>query len=393
MADFPELRRITIFDTTLRDGEQAPGAALKPYEKLAMAKQLEVLGVDVVEAGFPVASQGDFDAVQLICRDVRSVQIAAITRMRFDDIDRTWSALMNAAHPRINLIISTSDIHLHHQLGLSRAEVVKLVERCVAHAKAFTHNVEVSAVDATRTDPQFLGHVAKIAIGAGATTFSIADTVGYAVPEEFGDLVRFLLTSVDDMVRVSLSVHCHDDLGFAVANSLAAVRAGAHQVKCTLNGLGERAGNAALEEIAVALDIRKDIYKCTTGINLTRLCESSRLLSELTGIPVQPHKAVVGANAFAHASGIHQDGIIKAAQTYEIIDPVSVGAPGSALILGKHSGRRALQNKLAELGYFLQPTEMDSLFSLFKSRADICKVITTGDLIEMVAFLTTNRGE
>jgi 2-isopropylmalate synthase len=374
------LRKVRIFDTTLRDGEQSPGAAMNPREKLLMARQLEALGVDVIEAGFPAASNGDFEAVSLIAREVRDTRIAAIARAKASDIDRAWEALHDSADPLLNVFISTSDIHLRHQLKKSRQEVLDQSIDAVKHASSHTGNVEFSAMDATRSDRRFLCRVLEEAIAAGARTVSIADTVGYAVPEEFGALVTFLLKHVANMDRAVLSVHCHDDLGLAVANTLAAVRAGAGQVKCTINGIGERAGNAALEEVVMAMETRRTYYRCRTHIKTEEICKTSRLLTQITGIPVQPNKAIVGANAFAHASGIHQDGLIKDSSTYEIIEPSTVGAGRTLMVLGKHSGRRALHDRLARLGHNLTPVELDRLFPRFKELADKRKVVTDEDL-------------
>ena len=380
-----ELRRILIFDTTLRDGEQAPGATMTGREKLVVAQQLERLGVDVIEAGFPVASEGELAAVRMIAKEIRSVQVAAIARARYGDIDRAWEALKEAADPRLHVFISTSDIHLRYQLGKSRHEVLKEAVSAVRHACAYTSNVEFSATDATRTDREFLRRVLEGAIRAGATTVNIADTVGYAVPDEFGDLVAYLNTKVAGMDRVVLSVHCHDDLGLAVANTLAAIRRGAGQVKCTLNGIGERAGNAALEEVVMALEVRKEFFKCRTNVRTEQLRESSRLLTKVTGIPVQPNKAIVGANAFAHESGIHQDGLIKKRITYEIIEPRSVGVAETRMVLGKHSGRRALGEHLKKMGRQLTPSEMDTFFPMFKEWADHRRVISDADLEALLA--------
>jgi 2-isopropylmalate synthase len=377
-------RTVWIFDTTLRDGEQSPGAAMGPREKLVMARQLEALGVDVIEAGFPAASKGEFEAVGLVARHVRGTRVAAIARARASDIDRAWEALKDGSDPWLNVFISTSDIHLRHQLKKSRQEVLEQATDAVKHACSYTGNVEFSAMDATRSDRRFLRRVLEGAIAAGARTVSIADTVGYAVPEEFGALTAYLLTHVKGMDHAVLSVHCHDDLGLAVANSLAAVRAGAGQVKCTINGIGERAGNAALEEVVMAIETRKAFYRCRTRVRTEEICETSRLLTHLTGIPVQPNKAIVGANAFAHASGIHQDGLIKDRRTYEIMEPVSVGAGQMLVVLGKHSGRRALRMRLEKIGHNLTSAEIDALFPLFKEWADDRKVITDEDLRRML---------
>jgi 2-isopropylmalate synthase len=382
----PELKRILIFDTTLRDGEQSPGATMTPREKMRVARQLQRLGVDVIEAGFPVASAGDFVSVREIAREIRDVQVAAIARARPVGIDCAWEALKEAADPRLHVFISTSDIHLRYQLKKTRDEVLKEAVEAVRRARAYTTNVEFSATDATRTERAFLVQVLEEAVAAGARTVNIADTVGYAVPDEFGDLVAHLVAHVSGMDRVVLSVHCHDDLGLAVANSLAAVRHGAGQVKCTVNGIGERAGNAALEEVVMALDVRKDSFKCTTNVRTEQIRESSRLLTRVTGIPVAPNKAIVGANAFTHESGIHQDGLLKKKITYEIIEPRSVGEAGTRMVLGKHSGRRALGERLTLMGHPLTSSEMQRFFPIFKEWADSRKAISDADLLDMLAL-------
>ncbi len=381
------LRRILIFDTTLRDGEQSPGATMTPGEKLLVARQLERLGVDVIEAGFPVASEGDFISVRQIAREIGSVQIAAIARAKACDIDRAWEALKDAAFPRLHVFISTSDIHLRYQLKKTREEVLKEAVDAVKRARTYTTNVEFSATDATRTDWEFLRRILEEAIAAGARTVNIADTVGCAVPDEFGELVSYLVANVGNMDCAVLSVHCHNDLGLAVANSLAAVRHGAGQVKCTVNGIGERAGNAALEEVVMALETRKDFFKCRTHVRTEEICESSRLLVEVTGIQVQPNKAIVGANAFAHESGIHQDGLMKKKITYEIIEPRSIGMAGTRFVLGKHSGRHALGDRLKKMGHSLTPCEMDRLFPMFKAWAEKKKAIADADLEAMLGCL------
>ena len=375
-----ELQRIIVFDTTLRDGEQSPGASMTPGEKLLMARQLERLGVDVIEAGFPVASESDFRAVRLIANEVREAQVAAIARAVPGDIDRAWEALEGAVHPRIHIFISSSDIHLEHQLRKGRDEVLREACAAVDHARAYTENVEFSAMDATRSDRGFLRLLLEGAIAAGAATVNIADTVGYAVPDEFGRLVAYLLGSVADIDRVVLSVHCHDDLGLATANSLAAVRNGARQVKCTINGIGERAGNAALEEVVMALETRRDLFGLRTGVKSEHLYETSRLLTSITGIGVQPNKAIVGANAFAHASGIHQDGLIKRKETYEIMTPQSVGRGETRLILGRHSGSHAVRDRLLKMGYVLTREEADRVCARIKEFAASRKEVMDEDL-------------
>ena len=346
-------RRIAIFDTTLRDGEQAPGAAMTPVEKARFARQLEKLGVDVIEAGFPAASRGEFEAVRRIAAKVGRCRVAALARARTDDIDIAWSALAGAAAPRIHIIAPSSDILLSRQVKKTREQMLEEAGAAVAHARRYCEDVEFSAVDATRAERCFLVILFEAAIASGARTVNIADTVGFAVPGQFGRLVAYLRRQLKGQEDIALSVHCHDDLGLAVANSLAAVRNGAGQVKCTVNGIGERAGNAALEEVVMALETRKDYFCARTGVETTRIYETSRLLTSITGIAVQPNKAIVGLNAFAHGSGIHQDGLIKEAGTYEIMRPQSVGVAASRLVLGKHSGRHAVRVCLERLGYVL----------------------------------------
>jgi 2-isopropylmalate synthase len=358
-------RRIFVFDTTLRDGEQAPGCSMTAGDKLVMARRLETLGVDVIEAGFPAASAEEFAAVDWIAREIRGVEIAAITRAKASDIDRTWEALQGAANPRIHVILPASDILLGLQLHKSREEALEIAGRAVAHAAAFTANVEFSAMDATRADRYFLCTLLERAIDAGAGIVNIADTVGYAMPGEFGDLVRYVLANVRNIGNRPLSVHCHDDLGLATANTLAAVEQGAGQVKCTINGIGERAGNAALEEVVMALRTRQDRFAAWTGVRTEHLYGTSRLLTEITGIAVQPNKAVVGANAFAHESGIHQDGMLKDSRTYEIMTPESVGVPSGRIVLGKHSGRSAVRYFMEERGS-IGEEEIDDMMKRIK---------------------------
>ena len=346
------MTRITVFDTTLRDGEQSPGATMTPPEKLRMAHQLDELGVDVLEAGFPVASLDDFASVRDIARAVRRPVVAALSRARDEDIDRAAAALEGAARPRIHTFIATSDIHLERKLRISRAECLERTARAVQRARVYADDVEFSAEDAMRTDPAFLLEVVRVAVDHGATTINIPDTVGYALPDEVRTTFAGLRSAIAEFgAGACLSVHCHDDLGLAVANSLAAIEGGATQVECTVNGIGERAGNAALEEIAVALVVRADRMAYRTGIRAQALHPTSRLLTELTGIQPQPNKAVVGDNAFAHEAGIHQHGMLRDRSTYEILTPESVGAPGTRLVLGKHSGRHALRHRYQELGY------------------------------------------
>lgn len=372
--------RVLIFDTTLRDGEQSPGASMNQEEKLLIARQLEKLGVDIIEAGFPVASDGDFLSVQQIAREVRRPQIAALARADLNDIARAWEAIKEAAHPRIHTFISTSDIHLQYQLKKTRAQVMQEARAAVAHACSCTPNVEFSPMDATRTDRDYLCDIVEAVIAEGATTVNIPDTVGYIMPQEFGSLIAYLLEKVKNIHKAVISVHCHNDLGLAVANSLAAVKNGARQVECTLNGIGERAGNAAMEEVVMALATRKDFFGFSTGVKTEYIYQSSRLLTHITGIPVQPNKAIVGANAFAHESGIHQDGLIKEKITYEIMTPQSVGISGTHLVLGKHSGRHAISEHLKKMGYKLNADEVKRVFIRFKELADVKKEIFDEDL-------------
>jgi len=376
--------KIIIFDTTLRDGEQSPGASMNVEEKLRVARQLERLNVDVIEAGFPMASDGDFEAVEVIAKTIEGCQIAALARADIADIDRAWEAVRYAKRPRIHTFIATSDIHLKYKLKKTKEQVLEDVARAVSHAKGYTDDVEFSAEDATRSDLKYLCQVIETAIEAGATTINIPDTVGYAIPSEFSQIVRTIKGQVPNIDRATISVHCHNDLGLAVANSLAAIESGARQVECTINGIGERAGNASLEEIVMAIRVRKDLLDVYTDVNTEQIYPTSRLVSTITGMVVQPNKAVVGANAFAHEAGIHQDGILKEKTTYEIMTPDSVGIPKSSLVLGKHSGRHAFREKLKELGYELTSTELDIAFQRFKKVADQKKVVYDEDIIAIV---------
>ncbi|MCJ7646961.1 2-isopropylmalate synthase [bacterium] len=376
--------RILIFDTTLRDGEQSPGASLNIKEKLEVAEQLERLGVDIIEAGFPISSPGDFEAVKLISRKIRKPVIAGLARATKRDIDVCWDAIKYARNPRIHTFIATSDIHLKYKLRKSREEVLKEAVAAVKYARKFTHNVEFSAEDAVRTDPDFLCQVLEETIEAGTTTINIPDTVGYALPEEFGRIIRMVIERVPNSNRAIISVHCHNDLGLATANSLEAISLGARQIECTINGIGERAGNASLEEVVMALRTRKDLLPFYTNIETREIAKTSRLVSKLTGIIVQPNKAIVGANAFAHEAGIHQDGVIKERLTYEIMTPESVGLGGRRLVLGKHSGRHAFRKKLQELGYKLTSEQVDRIFQQFKLLADKTKEIFDEDIEAIV---------
>jgi len=376
--------RVVIFDTTLRDGEQSPGASMNAEEKLRVAKQLAKLKVDVIEAGFPISSEGEFEAVRAIAEEVKGPVICALARAEKADIDRAWQAIMAAEKPRIHTFIATSDIHLRHKLRVSREEVLERLVEAVSYAKRYTDDVEFSPEDATRTDIDFLCQVVEAAIEAGATTVNIPDTVGYSVPGEFGRIIRTLKERVPNIEEATISVHCHNDLGLAVANSLAAIKNGARQVECTINGIGERAGNASLEEIVMILRVRKDLYPYFTAVKTDQIYPTSRLVSAVTGLTVQPNKAIVGANAFAHESGIHQDGVLKEKLTYEIMTPETVGIPRSHLVLGKHSGRHAFKERLKELGYELTKEELDAAFRRFKKMADRKKVVYDEDLVALV---------
>ncbi len=373
--------QVIIFDTTLRDGEQAPGFNMNLDEKLKMAAQLERLNVDVIEAGFPIASDGDFLAVREIAKRAQKCIIAALCRTRKKDIDRVWAALQHAHRPRIHTFIATSDIHLEYKLRKSKSEALNDAVRAVRYAKDFCEDVEFSAEDATRSDRRYLCDVLSAVVEAGATVLNVPDTVGYSLPWEFGELIAELLENVEGVENVVLSVHCHDDLGHSVSNSMAAVRHGARQVECTINGIGERAGNASLEEVVMTLKTRPQCFQCDTAIEASQLYATSQLLSEITAVPVQPNKAIVGDNAFAHEAGIHQDGVLKNALTYEIMTPESVGVPGSKLVLGKHSGRNALRNRLNELGFTPSQEELQQIYNAFTELADAKKNVHDSDLI------------
>lgn len=379
------MERVIIFDTTLRDGEQAAGAGLSAKEKLDIAKQLESLGVDVIEAGFPISSPGDFEAVQLIAKEIKGSVICALAHANAEAIDKAWEAIKGAKHPRIHIFLSASDIHLLHQLKKTREEILEISCNMVARAKGCTKDIEFTPMDASRTEPAFIYRILEAVIKAGATTVNIPDTVGYAIPEEFGNLIEGIFKNVPNIDKAVVSVHCHDDLGLAVANSLEAIRKGARQVEGTINGIGERAGNASLEEIVMALKTRNDFFDLTTNIDTTQIYKTSRLVSELTGFVVQPNKAIIGANAFRHMSGIHQDGIIKRAITYEIMDPRSVGIPASSLVLGKLSGRHAFKERLAELGYILDEESLNHAFQSYKELADKKHEVTDRDIESLIA--------
>jgi len=379
------METVTIFDTTLRDGEQSPGASMNTEEKLRVARALERLGVDVIEAGFPISSPGDFEAVKLIADTVRGLQVAGLARANAGDIDRAWEALKGGANPRLHTFIATSPIHMQHKLRLTPDQVLEQAAAAVKHACRYTTNVEFSAEDAGRSDLTFLCRVVEAVISAGATTVNIPDTVGYAIPSEFGETIRQIIERVPNAGKAVFSVHCHNDLGLAVSNSLAAVQAGARQVECTINGIGERAGNTSLEEVVMSLRTRGDFLPYETRVDTRHLYPASRLVSLVTGLPVQPNKAVVGTNAFAHEAGIHQDGVLKEKRTYEIMTPESVGVPTNALVLGKHSGRHAFREKIKALGYELENAQIETAFEAFKVLADKKKVVYDEDLEALIA--------
>jgi 2-isopropylmalate synthase len=378
-------KRIRIFDTTLRDGEQSPGCSMNLEEKVRLAKQLEYLGVDVIEAGFPIASDGDFEAVKAVATECRTVTVAGLCRTTKEDVTRAWEALRHAARPRIHSFVATSDIHLEYKLKRSRREVLQMTQEAISLARSFTPDVEFSAEDATRSDIDYLCEVLNVAVEAGATTLNIPDTVGYTTPAEYGRLVATVRERVVRDRPVTISVHCHNDLGLAVANSLAAIEAGAGQVECTINGIGERAGNAALEEIVMICQVRKDRLPFTTGINTAEIYPTSQLLSEIISCQVQPNKAVVGRNAFAHEAGIHQHGVLSNPLCYEIMTPDSVGVPTNTLVLGKHSGRHALAKRYSELGFVLTSEELDKIYRGFTKLADRKKRIYDQDLLSLIS--------
>ncbi len=374
--------RVHVFDTTLRDGEQAPGFSMTPQEKLRLAQQLERLGVDIIEAGFPISSDGDFEAVRAIAQAVRRPGIAGLARATRLDIDRAWAALAGAARPRIHVFLATSDIHLEFKLRIDRATCLAQVRDSVSYARSFCADVEFSAEDATRSDLSFLCEVADAAVEAGATTLNLPDTVGYALPADIHRMFTTVGARVGD--RAVLSAHCHNDLGMAVANSIAAVQAGARQVECTINGIGERAGNASLEEIVMALEVRGDALPYRTGIHTPALMPTSGTLSAIVGVSVPPNKAIVGANAFAHEAGIHQDGMLKHELTYEIMRPESVGAPGTRLVLGKHSGMRGLDARCRALGHRLRQPELERLYAKVTALADRTKSVEDEQLSAII---------
>jgi len=381
MAD---ANRIRIFDTTLRDGEQSPGASMNIVEKVEVARALAALGVDILEAGFPIASPGDFEAVRAIAAEVTGAVVCGLARCNDRDIDRAWEALQYAQSPRIHVFLATSAIHREHKLKMTRTQVIERAVESVRRAKGYCADVEFSPEDAARTELDFLCDVVEAAIAAGATTVNIPDTVGYATPAQYAGVIRTLRERVPNIGGAVISVHCHNDLGLAVANSLAACEAGARQVECTINGIGERAGNAALEEIVMALKTRSDYYGLTTGIKTERLYPVSRMVATVTGMLVQRNKAIVGRNAFAHEAGIHQDGILKYRETYEIIDPAHVGIPKSSLVLGKHSGRHAFRDRVTQLGYTLSDEQVEAAFNKFKALADKKKEVFDEDVEALI---------
>jgi len=379
-----ERARITVFDTTLRDGEQSPGCSMNQQEKLRLAHELDRLGVDVIEAGFPIASDGDFEGVKAIAAVVRRPVIAGLARACRPDIERAWEALKDAAYPRIHVFLATSDIHLQYKLRITRDQCVTQARDAVRLAKSLCEDVEFSPEDATRTDPDFLCRILEAVVEAGATTLNIPDTVGYTVPSEFGELITTIRKRVKGIEKTTISAHCHNDLGMAVANALAAVAAGARQVECTINGIGERAGNASLEEIVMAMRTRPDQYPYDTGVATEQIFAASQMLSEITGVAVQPNKAIIGRNAFAHEAGIHQDGMLKNPLTYEIMTPKSVGVPDSKLVLGKHSGRHALGMRCEQLGYQFDRRALDDIYRRFVRLADKIKHVEDHHLLELI---------
>jgi 2-isopropylmalate synthase len=376
--------RIHIFDTTLRDGEQSPGFSMNRDEKLRLAHQIEELGVDVIEAGFPIASPGDLEAVRAVASEIKQARVAALARARQEDVDAALRGLEPAAKPRLHIFLATSDLHLKHKLRTTRSEALSQIIKMVRFGSAHCENVEFSAEDASRSDIDFLCEVGQAAAEAGAKVINLPDTVGYSTPEEYGEIFRRVGAHLAAYPNVELSAHCHNDLGLAVANSLAAMMGGARQIECTINGIGERAGNASLEEIAVALQVRQSRYNATTGIVMEKIYPTSRMLSSITGVSVPPNKAVVGANAFAHEAGIHQDGILKNPLTYEIILPEKVGVPARRLVLGKHSGRNALRARLDELGYQTTDAELADCYTMAIAMADAEKEVTDRDLLAIV---------
>jgi 2-isopropylmalate synthase len=376
--------RVFFFDTTLRDGEQSPGCSMSTPEKLRMAHALEALGVDILEAGFAIASPGEIAAINSICREVRGPRIASLARARSEDIEAAARSLEGANRSRIHVFLASSDIHLEHKLKIQRAEALEQVDASIRLARTYVDDVEFSPEDASRSDPEFLCRMVAVAIDAGASVINLPDTVGYCVPNEYGAIFRMLRERVPQVAGITLSSHCHNDLGMAVANSLAAVEAGVRQIECTINGIGERAGNAALEELAAAILVRRDKFPYVHGLVLEQLYPTSQLLAELISFAPAPNKAVVGSNAFAHEAGIHQHGVLANPLTYEIMTPASVGVPNNRMVLGKHSGRRALIHRLKELGFVLDAAELDIVYHRFNELADHRKAIFDQDLISLL---------
>ncbi|MEL6477720.1 MAG: 2-isopropylmalate synthase [Pseudomonadota bacterium] len=384
--------RVKIFDTTLRDGEQSPGASMTLEEKLQIAQLLDEMGVDIIEAGFPIASEGDFEAVTEIAKQTEGSVIAGLARASTKDIDRAWEALQHAKRPRIHTFIGTSPLHREHQLSMTKAQVLDKIAATVAHARSLCEDVQWSPMDATRTESDYLVETVRCAIANGATTINIPDTVGYTAPRESAEIIAMLLREIPELADCTIATHCHNDLGMATANSLAAVEAGARQIECTINGLGERAGNTALEEVVMALRVRPDIMPFRTEIDTTRIMQTSRIVAAVSGFPVQYNKAIVGKNAFAHESGIHQDGMLKHAGTFEIMRPEDVGLSGTSLPMGKHSGRHAFKTKLSELGIDLGQNALEDAFVRFKALADRKKEVYDDDLIALVEEATATAG-
>jgi 2-isopropylmalate synthase len=383
---------IRIFDTTLRDGEQAPGFSMSAPEKIRIARQLESLGVDVIEAGFPIASRGDLEGVRAVACEIHNCTVAALARAKRDDIDVVLDGLKDAVHPRVHIVLATSDLHLQYKLRMTREQALEAISTTVRYARQHCAEVEFSAEDASRTDIDFLCRAAKLAVEVGATIINLPDTVGYALPDEYEAMFRRVIDFLDGAPGIILSAHGHNDLGLGVANSLAAIRGGARQLELTINGIGERAGNAALEEVVVLLRVRQASLGVTTNIHLDQLYATSQLLSEITGVAVAPNKAVVGSNAFAHEAGIHQDGILKNPLTYEIISPEEVGVPKRQLVLGKHSGRNALRTALVEIGYTPTPEELDECYMRVSALADESKNVQARDLLAIARRVIPTRG-
>jgi 2-isopropylmalate synthase len=383
--------RIHIFDTTLRDGDQAPGAGMTGAEKLSVALQLERLGVDTIEAGFPISSPGEFEAVSDIAGTIRTAEVAALARANRKDIDMAWGAIRHADAPRIHVFISSSDLHMEHKLGMTREQVLEATIEAVRYASSLCENVEFSTEDGSRSDRDFLCKLFGAAIANGATTIDLADTVGYAMPGEFADLVRYILDHTPDSHRARMGVHCHDDLGLATANTLAAIQAGARHIEVTVNGIGERAGNTPLEEVVMAMRTRPGHFPYECGIRTEHLYGASRLVSKCTGFEVQPNKAVVGANAFAHESGIHQDGVLKNSMTYEIMEPSAVGVRSNRMVMGRHSGRHGLKWRLAQLGYAVEGDALSALYDRFKEIADSRKEVDDDALVGLAHDLGLSR--